>query len=141
MNLTFDSGELEGSKYLGAGTHECRITKIERKGNKKGTGELVEIEFTAASGRSTRDWFPITGNKFKLGGLAIACGFSKELLLGGKFDTAQLANRFVKVVREVTGEEAYTDKDGKAQTRKNFESHYLPSAQGAPSQTEDTIPF
>lgn len=140
MILTFDSGELEGSKYLGEGTHECRISKIERKPTKKG-GEMVEIEFMAASERTARDWFPITGNKFKLGGLAIACGFNKELLLSGKFDTAQLANRFVKVVREVTGEESYTDKDGKAQTRKNYQSVYLPSAQGAPSQTMDEIPF
>ena len=55
MQLKFDGGELEGSKYLGAGEHNCRITKIEKKPTKKG-GEMVEIEFTAASGRTSNPY-------------------------------------------------------------------------------------
>lgn len=139
MQIKFEESELEGGTYLGAGSHECRITKIERKPTKKG-GEMVEIEFTSAAEKSLRDWFPITGNKFKLAKLALACGFEKRLLISGDFDTAQLANRFVRVVREVTGEEQYADKEGKQQTRKNYDNSFHLSANSL-SASSDTVLF
>lgn len=141
MNLKFEESELSDGKYLGAGDHNCRITKIEKKPSKKG-GDNIEVEFTSAAENTTRDWFSISGNKFKLARLAVACGFTKEQLLAGQFDTAMLANKFVRVVREVTGEEAITDKDGKPTTRKNYNNTYLPSPNAkASAAIDDSIPF
>lgn len=143
MEIRFEESELEGGTYLGAGTHEVRITKIEKKGNKKGTGENLEIEFTSAAEQTTRDWFPVTGNKFKLAKLALACGFDKGYLIRGGFDTAMLAHKNVRLVREVTGEEAFVDSSGKAGTRKNYQNSYLPSQAKPPSaaSADSEIPF
>lgn len=143
MIVTFTDADLAGGKHLGAGDHNCRITKLERKGNKKGTGDNLEVEFTSAAELTTRDWFPLAaGVNFKLGKLALACGFTSDELKSGKWDTAQLANCYVRVVREVTGEESYTDKDGKQATRKNYANSYLPSPNAKPSTShDDSIPF
>lgn len=129
--IMFDEGELEGSKYLGEGTHNCLITKVEAKTSKKG-GAMIEVEFTAQNGRTTRDWFMMEGNKFKLAALALACGFTKEKLLKGEFTTQSLQGKGVKVVREVKG----ADEQG----RKNYENSYLPS-EAKTAVTPDEIPF
>lgn len=138
MNIKFDEGEVEGSKYLGIGEHEVTITAIKPGASKtKGTPQ-IEVEFSARSGKTTRDWFVTEGNKFKLAALAIACGFTKEDLLSGRFSTDMLARKRLRVVREVTG----MTEDGK----NKYEQSYLPTqatgAVGGPAGHEDpSIPF
>lgn len=132
--IVFDEGELEGSKYLGEGTYNCLITRVEAKTSKDKGTPMVEIEFTAQNGRGSRDWFVTEGNKFKLASLALACGFTKEQLIKGEFTTQALQGRGVRLVREVKG----TDSQG----RKNYENSYL-AVEGRASapQADDTIPF
>lgn len=132
--IMFDEGELEGSKYLGEGQHNCLITSVEAKISKKG-GAMVEVGFTAQNGRTTRDWFMLEGNKFKLASLALACGFTKTQLLAGQFNTVALQGKGVKVVREIKG----TDEQG----RKNYENSYLPAEGGATMAAGNSqdIPF
>ncbi len=133
MNIRFESSELETSQYLGEGEHECAITKIEAQTSKAGN-PMIQLEFRAASGKTTRDWFPTSGNKFKLGGLAVAAGVPKEVLLAGGFTTESLAGKYVKVVRQITGKNT----EGKNQ----YENSYLASANAKPSTSgSEEIPF
>lgn len=131
MQVKFDAGELEANKYLGEGEHECAISKIEQKPSKKGQ-QMIEVEFKSRSGKTTRDWFMLEGNKFKLATLAMATGVPRETLLAGGFTTESLAGKFVKVVREITGK----DTEG----RNQYENTFLASA-NTPSMTNDEIPF
>lgn len=135
MGITFDDGELEGSSYLGEGEHSVRVSAIKPMQSKDKGTPMIEVEFTAMSGKKTRDWFVTTGNKFKLAALAMAAGYSKEQLKAGAFETPNLAGKSLKLVREAKGQNA----EGK----KQYENTYLPGASGsggAVAPTDD-IPF
>lgn len=141
MEVQFDSGELEGNKYLGEGTYICTISKIDHRQSKAKGDPMIEVEFTAENGKSTRDWFMLAGNKFKLGGLAIAAGFKKEALLSGKFRTESLQGKRLKVVREAKGKETYL-KDGEQKERTIYENSYLQTeGNAATAASDDDIPF
>lgn len=131
MIVSFTDSEMEDSKYLGDGVHECVISKLEHRNSKSGK-PMVEAHFTDSAGKSTRDWFMLEGGgKYKLALLAIACGFSKDELKGGRFDTAMLGNKSVKVTRSVTGK----TEDGKTL----HENSYSPSSKQP--NTGSDIPF
>lgn len=141
MEVQFESGELEGSKYLGEGTYACLISKLEHKNSKKGD-PMIEVEFLAQNGKTTRDWFMLAGNKFKLASLALAAGFKKEDLVAKKFRTESLANRTVKVVRELKGKETYVNRENETKERNVYENSYLPTeGNAATAASDDELPF
>lgn len=133
MNIKFDEIELEGSTFLGVGVHDCMISGIKAGVAKSNGNPNIEVEFKARNGKTARDWFPTAGNKFKLGGLALACGFTKADLLAGRFSTEMLANKAVKLVKEIVGK----DPAGKDK----YEQTYLPSETAPSTTSDDTIPF
>lgn len=132
MQIKFEASELEERNYLGEGEHDCRITNVEHKQSKKGD-PMVEVTFSDATTKTTRDWFMLTGNKFKLAGLALATGVPKASLLSGDFTTEMLKGRQVKVIRKITGKDA--------QGRNNYENSYLASGAMKPSESDDSLPF
>lgn len=133
MRVKFDDSELEGTKYLGEGEFVCTITKLDHKQSKSGKA-MLEAEFSDSSGRTTRDWFMLEGNKFKLAALAKATGIDNAYLQSGDFDTSTLQGRKVNVQRHKKGEEMW---DGKMVPR--YENHYT-AAPGNPVH-QDEIPF
>lgn len=139
MKVKFEASELEGSTFLGEGDHLCTITRVEHKDSRKGD-PMIEVDFTAINGKSTRDWFMLAGNKFKLGGLSVACGFSKEALASSGLETADLYGKRVRVIREVKGKETYETRDGETKERNRYENSYLPPEGGSVASNEE-IPF
>ncbi len=130
MKVSFGpEDEVQPSQFLNEGKWTCTITKIDNTPSKKGDAMLT-IEFTAPTGKTTRDWFLLTaGQKFKLLHLVKAAGLNPTT-----FDTDQLLRRQVTVERTKTGTREY---NGKAVD--NFENSYSAPA-GTPAQT-DEIPF
>lgn len=136
MDIRFDEEDLSGGKYLGAGIFACQIITVNHTNSKKGD-PMLEVEFGADNGKTTKDWFMLSGKKFKLASLALALGHSKEDLLAGRFKTEGLMGKKVKVVREKTGEEEYK---GKMVAR--YENSYLPlDGAKAPASTDEEVPF
>jgi hypothetical protein len=136
MEVRFEEGELTQNKYLGEGEHACTIIKVEHQQSKKTGGAMIEVTFADSSQKTTRDWFVLTGNKFKLAGLALAAGFQKASLLSGAFTTEQLMGKQLKVIRKITGQEEYQGK-----MRDRYENDYLPLGGKQSEQHSDDIPF
>lgn len=136
MNVTFTNEELEGSKYLGEGEHNVFVKTMTAKQSKAGN-PMIEIEFADVTQKTSRDFFPTSGNKFKLAALAIACGFKKEALVSGAFNTESLQGKQLKLVKKKTGVEIW---DGKE--RATWSTDYIPSAtQQSSTQQDEDLPF
>lgn len=135
MQVTFTEGDLEERKFLGEGQFLCCVSHIEHKTSKNGD-PMIEVQMTDEwSGKTTRDWFLTTKNKFKLGGFAIAAGVAKNLLLAGQFKTEDLQGKKIMVSRKITGQ----DSEG----RNSYENSYsAPASQPASAQPKDDgLPF
>lgn len=135
MKFQFQADDLKDrGMYLGEGSHEVTVTGLESKVSKAGNDMLV-VEFSDQHGAKAFEY--VTQNTaWKMAAIAKACGFTKEVLASGQFESTMVQGKKLTLVKRATGKEVYEGKE-----RTVYAQDYLQSSGAAASSSDETLPF